>query len=90
MQRLYHIFRASGTRAFIPTLTGGVFRPIFYKYPNQVSTDLVFFAKALFLDGEARGWLVARSDIPVTKNVEHEARSYGFCLVIVKCLEIGD
>jgi len=31
MQRLYHIFRAFGPRAFIPTLTGGVFRPIFYK-----------------------------------------------------------
>jgi hypothetical protein len=31
MQRLYHIFRAFGTRALIPALTGGVFRPISYK-----------------------------------------------------------
>lgn len=35
MQRLYHIFRAFGMRAFISTLTGGVFRPIFNKIRKQ-------------------------------------------------------
>jgi hypothetical protein len=54
MQRLYHIFRASGTRALIPALTGGVFRPIFYKKSKkEVEND--FSQRILCSDGNCIG-----------------------------------
>jgi hypothetical protein len=44
MQRLYHIFRAFGTRALIPALTGGVFRPISYKKGRTISDPVFYLA----------------------------------------------